>query len=871
MKSKNFPFVRPFTWLFMITLVMLLSACSKGSSSAPVQAPNLDSIQILVKETHLVAGLQTHAFAVALYSDNSSVDLSDEARWFSFDSNVASIDDNGVITALQPGTTVISAVVKNKTASVTLEVEAGQLLSIDISPASAALAAGVKQQFSAEGEYSNGESILNFDITELVTWTSSDTDKTSISNASDDKGLATALASGSAQISATLDGISGSAQVLVSSISLSRIEISAAQTTMPAGTQLALQATGIFSDDSQFDLSEQVSWQSSNTAIASINSAGMLTAISAGTAVISASHQGQSTSVEINISDAELTRIEISPTQLSLIQGESTQLYATAVYSDGSSLDVTQQTTWDSSAITVATIGNTIANRGEVTAVTVGNTVITAYFDNQSQQTTVTVSDATLLGLEITPSSPSIAVGTQQNFSLTGHYDDGSTRDLTLKASWSSTNNSIAELLNDAATFKTLAAGNTLITATFDELSAFTGLSVSNATLTSISLSPINISIANGFNTQITATGHFSDNSSQDISQSVIWQSSNESVVTISNAAGSSGVLNTNAVGSANISATFSGISQSTGVVVSDAELDSISIQTQTTEMNVGTRQTLTATGHFSDNSTLDISERVIWSSSDNSIVTVSNAELDKGRVTALDSGNASITASLGTITGSASLTINNDPNAPISLSITSTANVILNNGSDSTTITVTLKPASDSGSIADNTPINIAITEGGNSSSQTIQTNNGSASFVLSSNYSGFIQIQASVANSNINASSYIFSTTGFSNVIVAAGLKYTIYENSTLKAGSWFTLLVENLSSRNFTIDQYETNNGLASEIYAGADIDDGTLNGGESHGIIVTIESDQPDNGINSELILTDDSTAQQFSIFTIFTTP
>ena len=873
MKLINNQSTHPIAWLLLLGFAILLSACGGGSNTTPIptstQIAELDGIQILVEETHLIAGLQTQAFAVALYSDNSSVDLSNEAQWFSFDSDVASIDDNGVITASQPGSTVISAVVQDKTASISLNVETGQLLNIDVSPSEVELAMGVKQQFSAEGQFTNGGSILNFDITDLVTWASDNTDIASISN--DDSGLVTAQTDGSTEISATLNGIRGSAQLTVNSVSLNRIEISAAQTTLPAGSQLALNATGVFSDNSQFDLTEQVNWQSSNTAIARPDASGKLTTISAGTVIISASYQGQSSTLEIHVSKAEITSIEISPVQLSLISGEVSQLYATAIYSDGSSLDVTQQTTWNSSATTVATIGNTFANRGEVTAANTGETEITAHFNNQSHQSALTVSNASLLGLEITPSSPSIAVGTHQRFGLTGHYNDGSTRDLTQQASWSSNNINIVDNSDESSLFKALSIGNTFIIATINGVSAFTELNVSNATLTSITLSPTNVSIPNGFETQITATGHFSDASSQDISQTVVWQSSDETIASINNATDSKGILNANAIGNTSISATFSGITQSASVTVTDAELQSISIQTQNNEMNVGTHQILTAIGHFSDSKTLDISNQVTWSSSDNNIVAVSNAQWDKGKVTALDSGNIGISAFFRNITNSSNLAINSDLNAPVSMSITSSNNVILNNGIDTSTITITLKPADNNGSIADNMPINIKVIEGGNSTLQTIYTSNGSANFTLTSNYLGFISIEASVANSTLSTAGYIYSTTNFSNVIAADGFSFAIYEGSTIKTDSWFSLTVLNFSNRSFSPVQYIFSNGNISIVVDGKNISNGQFNGSERFGALTIVTHDQADNGITGELTLKDPTTNQTFIISATFTSP
>ena len=294
-------------------------------------------------------------------------------------------------------------------------------------------------------------------------------------------------------------------------------------------------------------------------------------------------------------------------------------------------------------------------------------------------------------------------------------------------------------------------------------------------------------------------------------------------------------------------------------------------------QMNVGTQQTLTATGHYSDNTTLDISTQVTWSSNNDSIASVSNANNSEGIVSALSAGSVNVTASLNEINDSTSLTISEDLNAPVSLSIYAAPNVILNDDSDTTTITVIPHPfsSSGSGSIADNTEINIKITEGEITlPNQTIYTSAGSASLSHKSTYNGIINIQATITGSSISQDGNIYATTNFANVIASSKIMSVTYDNNTIKAGSWFTMFVENLSSRNFTIDKYELLNDNGTTLidsYDGIDVSGGQLDGGEEYPIFIVLLNDQPDNVISGILTLTDPGTGQQFTITAVFTTP
>ena len=90
----------------------------------------------------------------------------------------------------------------------------------------------------------------------------------------------------------------------------------------------------------------------------------------------------------------------------------------------------------------VATISNAAGSNGLATSVSAGSTTITAASGSISGSTTLTVTPATLVSIEVTPANPSIAKGTSKQFTATGTYSDNTTQNLTTAVTWSSSNTS---------------------------------------------------------------------------------------------------------------------------------------------------------------------------------------------------------------------------------------------------------------------------------------------------------------------------------------------------------------------------------------------------------------------------------------------
>ncbi|MGO9014866.1 MAG: Ig-like domain-containing protein, partial [Dissulfurispiraceae bacterium] len=212
-------------------------------------------------------------------------------------------------------------------------------------------------------------------------------------------------------------------------------------------------------------------------------------------------------------------------------------------------------------------------------------------------------SSTTLVSIAVTPTNPGIALKTTEQFKATGTYSDNSTKDITASVIWGSSATSVATIsntINSSGLATPVAAGTATITATSGSISGSTTLTVSSATLVSIAVTPTNPGIALKTTEQFTATGTFSDQSTQDITASVIWGSSATSVATISNTTGSFGLVTPVAAGTATITATSGSISGSTALTVSSATLVSIAVTPTNPGIALKTTEQFTATGTFS-------------------------------------------------------------------------------------------------------------------------------------------------------------------------------------------------------------------------------------------------------------------------------
>jgi len=516
---------------------------------------------------------------------------------------------------------------------------AATLTSLQLTPASQALAPGAGQQFTATGHYSDGTSK---DLTSSAQWSSSDSNVASVSGT----GMATAVAFGVVTVTAQSGSLQATATVNVSSAgtNLTAISISPAGASIPIHTTQQFTATGSYSDGSSRDLTGLVSWGSSSTAAATIDVNGLLTGVAAGSTTISATLGSVTKSTTITVTVPTIASISVTPVGLTLGIGINQQYTATASYSDGSTQDLVSGVTWSSSSTSVATINSS----GLANTLAAGTTTITATVGSLSDTSTLTIVPAHLTSIEVSPATPSIALGTTQQFTAVGNFDDGSTQLLT-SVTWSASPVSVSSI--DAFGLATaVGTGTTTISATSGSVTGTATLTVSTATLVSLAVTPANSTMAIGTSKQFTATGTFSDTSTQDLTASVLWSSSKATVATINN----QGLATSVALGSATITATLGTVSGSTGLTVANVHLVSITISPANPRIAKGTSIKFTATGNFSDGSTSTKLSGLSWKTSKPSVVQIKGAGVAHGK----KAGSVTITATASGVKGTTTLTV---------------------------------------------------------------------------------------------------------------------------------------------------------------------------------------------------------------------
>ncbi|MDX7922551.1 Ig-like domain-containing protein, partial [Aeromonas media] len=259
-----------------------------------------------------------------------------------------------------------------------------------VTPPSVSLAKGQTQQLTATATYSDNTTA---DISSSIAWLSDDAATATITP----NGLLTGVEQGNAEVTASLDGVTGNAvQVTVTDAILTTIEITPPSVSLSKGQTQQLTATATYSDNTTADVTSSVAWLSDDAATATITATGLLTGVEQGSAEVTASLDGVTgNAVQVTVTDAILTAIEITPPSVSVGKGQTQQLTATATYSDNTTANVTSSVAWLSDDAATATITAT----GLLTGVEQGSAEVTASLDGvTSDRVTVNVVVTPLFG-----------------------------------------------------------------------------------------------------------------------------------------------------------------------------------------------------------------------------------------------------------------------------------------------------------------------------------------------------------------------------------------------------------------------------------------------------------------------------------------
>ena len=650
-----------------------------GQATVEVKAPTLTALQIGPINPQRKAGEQLQFFVTAVYSNQATQNVTFQSEWSSDNIAVASVGNDGNqkgrAQAKNAGKAMISAAFGGKTVSTTLTVTDPEVMSIEISPAYWELNAGTPMQLQAVAIFTDGSSQ---NVTFQAQWSSANAQIAVVGNSGggggggggpgqQPKGRVLAMTPGTVTITATAQGLTGKATIVVKPAVPTALSLFPGLQSCAPGQFRQIEATLIYSDGSSVPITQFATYQSTAQAVAAAlngqGQKGLVQCLSPGKATITATFQGFSANVAVDVSSAELSSIAIAPGAATVAAGVPVPLQVSAYYSDGTSQTVTGQATLTSSDVKVAAVIDAGPLSGVVQTLAQGKATITASFNGKKATAAITVTTATVAEIQITPAAPAVAPGSWVKFEAVAVMTDNTVQQITILASWASSAPAVAAIDNTNGFLgkglcQALTAGSTEISATWAGKTGKTKLTVNPASLTEIQVTPFVATLPVGYLTLFKATGIYSDFTTQDLTQSASWSSSKTAIASVNSTLGSKGQVMPLAAGSADIVVSYLGKTGKVAITVTEAKLQAIAVTPATSSLTLGKSTQLQALGTFVGGLQLDITPYVTWLTKPAGVVGISNALGSKGLATALGKGNAAVEAIRDGVTGTAAIVV---------------------------------------------------------------------------------------------------------------------------------------------------------------------------------------------------------------------
>ena len=338
-----------------------------------IKLPSMELVEatgITLSESNIaVSAGDTHQLVATIQPENTTIQT---VAWTSSNEEVATVDENGLVTAKAAGSALITATTDNgltATCNVLVPVEVTE---VKLDKSTGTISVGRTLQLTATVSPDDASD-------KTITWTSSNNEVAKV----DSKGLVTGVATGTATITATsVNGKTATCEITVV-VGVTSVSLDKNEATLEIGGTVNLTAT-ILPENAG---NKNVTWVSSDLSVASVEN-GTVTAKAAGTAVISViTEDGKkeaTCTVTVEAPVVEVTGVTLDKTEATLDVGGTIVLKATVAPGDATNKSIS----WKSSDTSVAVVDD----NGVVTAVKAGTATITVTTENGKTATcTITV------------------------------------------------------------------------------------------------------------------------------------------------------------------------------------------------------------------------------------------------------------------------------------------------------------------------------------------------------------------------------------------------------------------------------------------------------------------------------------------------
>lgn len=537
----------------------------------------------------------------------------DKIQWSSADESIATVDQNGKVTAHKGGKTQITASVGSFKAMCDVTVRI-PLESLSITEIKEAIDVGSQKQLSVT--YLPEDTTVN----KTVTWKSMDTSIATV----DQNGIVKALKKGTVAIEATMAGKTTKTEIKVRQ-PLKEINIKDGDFELIKNKEKALEV--IENPSEHDDKIDKRTWESSDTTIATVDQNGKVKALKEGTAVVSVvysiGNKEVKSSVKVTVKEIHINKVTLNQTELDLTKGDKDSL--TASFAPG---DTTDDTTvsWTSSNTNVVRVEN-----GHIEAIGGGTATVTATIAGV-KATCYVIVNVPLESITIAAIANVIDVnGTQK---LTVQYNPTDTT-IEKTIQWKSSNNTIATVDKDGVV-KALTKGKVTITATVQDKSATIELTIKQR-LEKIEIEQKDFSLIKNETQKLTVKQNPIQH--DDTITKKEWKSSDSRIVSVDQ----NGNVKALKEGKATISAIYyvgeKQYEAKVQVTVKEIHINKVTLNKTKVNLDKGDTDTLIVS-YTPENATDDTT--IQWSSSNTNVVKVEN-----GNIMAVGGGSAIVTATI--------------------------------------------------------------------------------------------------------------------------------------------------------------------------------------------------------------------------------
>ncbi len=436
-----------------VGVALIVAKHGEREDTARVEVRQLvSSLSLTPAEPVVQAGL-TQAMKAAAKDANGNAIPGVVFSWMSSNPGVATVDREGTVRALAAGVTYVTAGAAHRSVTATVTVTPAPAARVGVSPATVSLVPGGTASLAATAEDAEGNPLAG----RAVAWSTSAEGVATVS----ESGVVTAVAEGSATITATVDGKKATTAVKVKpgpDATAARIAVTPATDTLDAiGASTQLVAT-VYSATGSAMAGATSKWSSLDAAIATVDAKGKVVAKAAGAARIVASSGTMSDTARVVVRQV-VAKVEVSPTSAKIESGATLRLGAKAKDANGYVI-AGAAFEWTASNPAAVSVDGT----GLVKGVAAGVSYVTAATGGKTATATLTVTAPAVASVEVSPVSATVEAG--RSVPLTAAVRDASGQLLSGRAvSWSTSSAAVATV-SASGMVTGVSAGKVTITAT---------------------------------------------------------------------------------------------------------------------------------------------------------------------------------------------------------------------------------------------------------------------------------------------------------------------------------------------------------------------------------------------------------------------